>query len=199
MKQESVIIFSDSQINSYTDDIMRGDGVLEINLNSDQFTVLNMDGSIFESFHFKKGEYLIQNNTKDIIARKVILNYDFFSLSFDCNSFNKEDEFIYIYFNQELKKIDKSKYHHSYTNWIEYIKNTYIKLKEGNPIKIKSSDNIDVLDYNLENVYSVKDMIDDKLLLVSTSTGCCASTVNIEGVVKWKEGKKLMIDICVID
>ncbi len=193
------LVYKDSQISSFTDDFMRGDGVIEIDLKSNEFIVLNLDGSVFERIIFDDDFYVLKNKINEIIARKFIPNQDFFSLSFDSNSFKSEDEFIFIYINGELKKIEANKYEVDYYKWIDYVKNSYVKLKPENPLKIKSSFGYQVFNDSINHVYSVKEIENDEMILMTTSTGCCKSMETFEGKVNWKIDKELLIDICVID
>ena len=193
------LVYQDEYLSSNTEDYMRGDGVLEIQLISNEFIILNLDGSLFEKFTFNTNDYLTQNGINHIIGRKFIPEEDFLSLIFDSNFYNENDKFIMIYVNENLKKIEKSKYDVSFSIWIDYIKLSYIKLKKNNLLEVKSNFGYELSEESIKNIYIVKEVIEDELILVSTSTGCCRRFNDVEGKVKWKKADKLLIDICVID
>jgi hypothetical protein len=193
------LIFGDEYIRSYSDNIIRGDGIIDIELLTNEFVVFNLDGTIHEKIVFNEGMYLFENGTTEIIARKFIPNEDFFSLCFDSNAFDKDEKFGFIYFNGMLKKIELSKYIITYSNWIDYVKSEYIKLRNENLLKVKTSYGDKILEDSINHTYMVKEIINDELLLITTSTGCCKSTADIEGLVKWRNGDRLLVDICVID
>lgn len=193
------LIYSDNYIKSYTDDLILGDGIAEIDLITNEFVILNLDESVFEKIIFNDGEYVIQNGTSEIVARKFIPNEDFFSLSFDCNLFLEDDKFVLIHINGRLKKIEKAKYIIEYFTWIDYVKKEYVKLKRDNLLQVRTNYGNKFLESSINHIYSVKEMINNQLVLVSTSTGCCKCTEEIEGVVKWRDENKLLVDICVID
>lgn len=193
------LVYQDEYLSSNTEDYMRGDGVLEIQLISNEFIILNLDGSLFEKFTFNTNDYLTQNGINHIIGRKFIPEEDFLSLIFDSNFYNENDKFIMIYVNENLKKIEKSKYDVSFSIWIDYIKLSYIKLKKNNLLEVKSNFGYELSEESIKNIYIVKEVIEDELILVSTSTGCYRRFNDVEGKVKWKKADKLLIDICVID
>lgn len=193
------LIFADNYIESYTDDTIRGNGVVEISLGSNEFKILNLDDTLFEKFVFIENQYSLENGINKIIARKFIPNEDFFSLTFDADFFKVDDKFIFIYVNERLKKIEKSKYIVEYSDWLVYLKNGYVKLFKDNLLKIKTTYRNEILEDSLNHVFSVKEIVNDNLILVSTSTGCCKSIKDIEGEVKWRNKDKLLVDICIID
>lgn len=193
-------IYKDDRITFSTEDVMRGSGVVEIHLISNMLEILNYDNSIYERFIFHDDFYSIDNDTDNIVARKVIFNSDFFSLIFDSHLFEEDDEYVLIYINQSLKKIKKEKYSITYSDWIDYVRDEYIKLKEDNLLQVKTDYGSKFLESSIDYVYSVKEMINNELVLISTSTGCCKCTEKIEGIVKWKDdNNRLLVDICVID
>ena len=192
-------IYNDEQLSFYTEDIMRGSGVLEINLNSNEFEILNLDSTTYEKFTFFDDFYIVENKIENIVARKVIFNVDFFCLIFDCELFKDDDEFVFIYINSLIKKIKKLDYVLFYSNWEDYVKNEYIKLNKNNLLKVETSDGNKSVSDSINHIYIVKKMVNDKLELKSTSTGCCKCTEDIEGTVIWRDGNKLLINICVID
>ncbi|NHN28145.1 hypothetical protein FIA58_020905 [Flavobacterium jejuense] len=193
------LIYQDNKISCYTDKEIRGNGIVNIQLLNNKFTILNLSGSIFEEFFFKDNEYTIKNNLKEIIARKVILNLDFFSLEFDCNEIIEDEEFIYIYLNSELKKIKKSNYLINYSTWNDYVKNSYVKILKDNLLIVKTDYGEKALSDSVNHTYRVESLLGDSLFLKTTSTGCCNCTENIEGFVKWKNNTELLVDICIID
>ena len=194
------LIYSDEYFTSYTDDFIRSEGVIEIELITNELVILNLDDSIFEKFIFNLESYLIENGTSEIIARKFIPNEDFLSICFDSKSFTDDDEFILIFINKQLKKIEKAKYIVQYSNWLDYIKNEYINIKNDNLLDVNTNNGYKPLQKSINYTYVVKEINDNILSLVSTSTGCCNCAEKIEGIVKWKDNNnKLLVDVCVID
>lgn len=193
------LIFQDKKISSYTDKNIRGNGIVNIQLLNNKFTILNFDDSVFEEILFINDGYKIKNNLDIIIARKVILNSDFFSLEFDCKEISTIDNFVYIYLNDELKKIKKSDYDINYCTWDDYVKNSYVKILKNNLLIIKTDYGEKALNDSVNHVYQVEELSGDNLFLKTTSTGCCKCTENIEGTVQWKRNNQLLVDICIID
>lgn len=193
------LIYQDNKISCYTDREIRGNGIVNIQLLNNKFTVLNLNGTTFEEFYFNNDSYKMKNNLEKIIARKVILNQDFFSLEFDCNEIIEDEEFIYIYLNSELKKIKKSNYLTNYSTWDDYVKNSYVKILKDNLLIVKTDYGEKALIDSVNHIYEVETLLEDSLFLKTTSTGCCKRTENIEGVVKWKKNNELLVDICIID
>lgn len=193
------LIYQDEKISCYTDKKIRGSGIVDIQLLNNKFTILNLDDSVFDEFYFASNDYTIKNNLREITARKVILNQDFFSLEFDCNETNEKEDFICIYLNEELKKIKKSNYSLNYSKWDDYVKNSYVKILKDNLLIVKTDYGEKALSESMNYVYQVEALSENNLFLKTTSTGCCKCEKNIEGNVKWKKNNELLINICVID
>ncbi|WP_163445072.1 hypothetical protein [Flavobacterium columnare] len=105
------LIYSDSIIESYSENKINGNGVIGIFLNENEpLIIYNLDGSEYEIFKLLDDSYTMMYNNDKIIARRFVPNHDFFYTLFDCNQFNEEDEYIYIYVNNEQKKIKKNQY-----------------------------------------------------------------------------------------
>jgi hypothetical protein len=190
------LIYQDEQIESFTESTMRGDGVVEIQLNGGDFTILNEDGSLYERIIFTDTGYNITNSTTNFIARKVIFNMDFFVLQFDCDFFTIKNDWVTIYLNGEKKKIKRKLYQLFFLNWETYVMQQYIKIKNIKDLKTENHFTIKKED---DLVFRAIEMQGDELYLVSTSTACCSKTKNIEGKVQWRSKNELFINICIID
>lgn len=193
------LIYQDEKVSCYTDEIIRGSGVVEIQLIKNELTIFNLDDTVYEKITFKDDSYFLENSLSEIIARKVILAMDFLSLEFDCKKFEEDDEFVYIFINKELMKIKNSNYKLNYYEWLDYLAGCYIKILSGNLLLIQTEYGERYAHNSEDAIFRVKEIVDDKLFLKSTSTVCCAAAEELEGVVKWREGDKLLVDICVID
>jgi hypothetical protein len=190
------LIYQDEQIESFTESTMRGHGVVEILLNGGDFTILNEDGSLYERIIFTETEYEVTNATTNFIARKVILNMDFFTLQFDCDFYTDKNDFVTIYLNGEKKKIKRKLYQLHFLNWEIYVMQQYIKIKNTKDLKTEGYFTIEKED---ELIFRAKEIQGDELYLISTSTACCSETKNIEGKARWRNKNELLIDICIID
>lgn len=193
------LIYQDQKVSCYTDKIIRGSGVVEIQLIKNELAIFNLDDTLYEKITFKKDSVDLENNLKEIVARKVILAMDFLSLEFDCEKFEEEDEFVYIYLNGKLLKIKKAVFVINYFEWLDYVKGGYVRILSNNLLLIQTEYGKKVAYNSADGIFMVKEIKDDKLFLKSTSTGCCTTAEDLEGIVKWREGNELLVDICVID
>ncbi|OWP86043.1 hypothetical protein BWK60_10875 [Flavobacterium covae] len=194
------LIYSDNIIESYSENKINGDGVIDIFLNENEpLIIYNLDGSEYEIFKLLDDSYTMMYNNDKIIARRFVPNHDFFYTLFDCNQFNEEDEYIYIYVNNEQKKIKKNQYDFTFQPWSEFISNEYIGILPNNPLIVKSDDNFYKSYDSINEAFKVEKIEEDTMWLKSTSTGCCGSNKDLEGFVKWKEGNMLLIDLNIFD
>lgn len=194
------LIFSDDIIESYSESIIRGDGVINILLKKNEaLTIFNLDNSEYEIFKLLEDTYTMMYNSDKIIARRFIPNHDFLKIFFDCNRFEDNDEFIFIYINNEQKKIKQCDYDFTFQPWSEFILNEYIGILPDNPLLVKSDNNFHESSDSINEVFKVEKIEDDILWLNSTSTGCCGSSKKLDGFIKWKEGDRLLIDLNIFD
>lgn len=194
------LIYSDNIIESYSENIIRGYGVINILLNvNEPLIIFNLDDSEYEVFKLLDDSYTMMYNTTNIIARRFVPNHDFLKIFFDCNQFYEDDEFIFIHINKEIKKIKKNQYDFTFQVWPEFIENEYIGILLTNPLTVESNGNF-YKDLNSVNeIYKVQKIEHDILWLKSTSTSCCTSNKELNGFVKWKEKNKLLIDLNTFD
>lgn len=194
------LIYSDNIIESYSENIIRGYGVINILLNvNEPLIIFNLDDTEFEVFKLLDDSYTMMYNNTKLIARRFIPNHDFLKIFFDCNYFNENDEFVFIYINKELKKINKNQYDFTFQVWNEFIVNEYIGVLSTNPLTVESNGD-SYKDLNSVNeIYKVQKIENDILWLKSTSTSCCSSNRELYGFVKWKEKNELLIDLNTFD
>lgn len=194
------LIYADNILDSYSENIIRGDGVLKIILDEDQsLEILNLDNSDYEVFKMLKDTYTMMYNSEKIIARRFIPNHDFFKIYFDCDCVNEDHFYIQIYINGEKKKIEKNKYQYIYQTWEEFLLDEYVGLIANNLLIVKNEKGDEPLIDSINETFKVDKVEDDTLWLTSTSTGCCKSLSQIEGYLKWKKDNRLLIDLNIFD
>jgi hypothetical protein len=194
------LIYSDKIIESYSDNIIRGKGVVELLLKINQpLIIYNLDDTEYEVFKLLSDDYVMMYNTETVVARIFVPNHDFLRIIFDCNEFNQEDEYVFIYFNEELKKIKNKDYELMYDDWNDFVKNGYVSLLPNNPLYVQKENQYIKDDDSLNEVYTVEKMDNEILWLRSTSTGCCSSNRDLYGYVKWRDRNNLLISLNVAD
>jgi len=105
------LITSYDNINFYTEDVMRGKGVITLSIDK-SVEILNIDKTIFGSISFlKEGEYK-QYKIKlpeTVIAREIMPHSEFEVFEFDSEPPNFNADFLVIYINKQQKLIKKNK------------------------------------------------------------------------------------------
>ena len=102
-------------INIYTEDMMRGEGVLELFIENN-IKILNIDKTLFGSIQLTKDGYNIQF-PKKIIAREVYPQSEYKVFSFDSETPNIDKDFLIIYINKEKKMVDKKSVKFKFIKW----------------------------------------------------------------------------------
>lgn len=174
--------YEDTKISIYNEYKLRGDGVVSISIN-DKLSILNEDNSLFGEIILKEESDYEINLPKKIVARSMVPVFDDFS--FDADKPKDNDEFIHIYINKEPKRIRKTQVEFSFDNWEDYLKNSFIKLRNCNNEK-------DL------NIYKVLNVMKDYIKVKSISKESCENIDNYTDVtkeLKWKNNENvLMID-----
>ena len=197
-KEGESLVWEGDTFASYTEDRMRGDGVVSFTLNiNDRLTILNEDDSSFGEIVLNEDlTYFTLTMPKKIIARKMIPNYDFASFDFDCENINAGKDYLFIYVNKEKRKVKKTDLKFTFSSWENYIKNYSLQLKDCN-LLTDSQGQINQKSKNL--AFTVTDVNGDEIKIKSTKD--CLGEDNpfydIKGKVKWKSGNLLLVDFAV--
>jgi hypothetical protein len=164
--------------------IIRGEGVVNLSI-LDKLIIYNEDDSIFgEIIPLGESEYKINMPSK-IIARYFVPMLDQFI--FDANESKKDDMFIEIYINNEIRKIKKESVEYQFQKWEDYVKNSFINLRNCSNSIDNKKDN---------NTYQVISVNKDFLKLKSISKSSCDAIENYTNVtksVKWRDKDTLLI------
>ncbi|MGV0964671.1 hypothetical protein [Empedobacter falsenii] len=142
-------------INIYTEDMMRGEGVLELFIENN-IKILNIDKTLFGSIQLTKDGYNIQF-PKKIIAREVYPQSEYKVFSFDSETPNIDKDFLIIYINKEKKMVDKKSVKFKFIKWDDYIKSAFVK----------------TYDSKNEHWYKAIEIKNDSMLVKSVSSANC--------------------------
>ena len=84
-KSQTSLIFEDGALSSFTEDNIRGAGVVAFQLNTnDRLDILNLDGTVFGGIVVNEdGNYFTLTMPQKTIARNLIPNQDFEAFDFD--------------------------------------------------------------------------------------------------------------------
>jgi hypothetical protein len=149
--------FQNKDITVFNEYIMRGDGVIELNLD-DNIIILNEDGTEFGKIDYNGGLYNLKM-PKQIVARSFVPDLEKFY--FDAKAPKESSTFLEIYINKELKRVNKDNIKYSFSLWKEYVSKSNLKL-------IDCSNN--TLD---SNTYSIIEFRNDSLKVKSISKKDC--------------------------
>ena len=176
--------YQDTKYSVYNESKMHGKGVISLEIN-DELTILNEDNTVFGNIKsLGESEYEINLPSK-IIARTFVPMFDKFY--FDANEPLKKDEFLKIYINKELKKINKNQVQYKFNKWEDFIKKEFIKLRYCNNSIASKKDN---------NVYEVLEIVNDSMKIKSVSKKVCDAIEEYKNVtkkIKWKNNQEALM------
>lgn len=196
-KEELLLLYSDTSVSSYTENIMRGDGVVSIDIEpGNNVKLYTEDDMFFGEIKYTQDLNFILKLPEEIIARKVIPNSDFMALEFDARRPESDKEYLFIYLNKIRLKIKKADAGYDFSFWEDYIKYQIIQLKSNNLLHIEK-DNLNVIEpHSGEHVYKVTEINENIMHLESTNSGCCTHPEHesFEGWVRWKQDNVLLVN-----
>lgn len=198
-KEGESLLFQGETFTSYTEDKMRGKGVVSFTMDiNDRLAILDIedDANFGEIVLNEDMTYFTLTMPKKVVARKVITNYDFAAFDFDAEDVNTNKDYLIIYVNKEKRKVKKSDLKYTFSTWEEYIKKQTVKLKDCNLITDASGKPNPKSKGLAFNITEIKG---DEIKIKSTKDclGEDAPFQNIEGSVKWKSGNALVIDLAI--
>lgn len=199
-KDELMLLYSDKTITSYTENIMRGDGVVSLNLEPGHSVKLyTEDDLFFGEVKYTQDLNFILKLPDQIIARKVIFNSDFMAMDFDAKNPDSNKEYIFIYLNKIRLKIKKADIGYSFLLWEDYIKYQIIQLKPNNLLHIEKNNSNEIEPHSSEHVYKITGINENVMTLTSTSSGCCSHPKHesFEGWVRWKQDDVLLVNFVI--
>jgi len=196
---EVMLIYSDEHITTYTENTMRGEGVLSITINpGNNVTFYTLENEIFGEIACNEDLVFTVQMPAEIIARRVVPNNDFAAFQFDADTPRETDEFIYIYINKQKLKVQKNAVNYSYLPWTEYVNAQIISAKPYNKLHIDENGKDVLLDDDVERVFKITEIRDDIMQLTSTVSGCCGHSGKfIDGQVRWKHENILLVNFTI--
>lgn len=197
-KEGESLVYGTETFSSYTEDSMRGQGVISFTLDiNDRLDILNEDDTKFGEIVLNEDmTYFTLTMPRKIVARKVVTSYDFAAFEFDAETLDSDKDYLHIYINHRIKKVKKSNIKFTYASWPDYIKNQLIKLKDCNQLFDASGK---VNPKSKELTFVVTEVKGDEIKIKSTRD-CLSDEVtfqNLEGKINWKSGGALMVDFAV--
>ena len=190
------LIYGDETFDSYTEDTMRGTGIISFLLMpNDRLTILNEDDSNFGEIVLNEDRsYFTLTMPKKVVARRLITTPDFETFEFDAENVNASKDYLFIYVNKEKKKVKKSGLNFTFYSWENYIKEQSIELKDCNLLtdaKGKANPKSKGL------AFKITDLKGDEIKIKSTKDclGEDGDYQDLKGKLKWKSGNVLLIDI----
>jgi len=191
-KEGESLVFEGETLASYTEDRMRGQGVISFSMNiNDRLTILNEDDTQFGEIVLNEDmTFFTLTMPKKIVARKVISNFDFAAFDFDAENTTADKEYLLIYVNKEKKKVKKTDLKFTFSTWEDYVKKETIKLKTCNLLPDAKGKDV---------TFDVVEVKGDEIKIKSTKDcgGEDAPFENLKGNIKWKSGQTLLIDFAV--
>lgn len=133
-KEGESLVFQGETFASYTEDKMRGKGVVSFTLEiNDRLTILNEDDTTFGEMVLNEDmTYFTLTMPKKLVARKVVPNADFAAFDFDSENVNADKDYLFIYVNKEKRKVKKTDLKFTFSTWEDYIKKQTLQLKGCN-------------------------------------------------------------------
>lgn len=199
-KNELLLLYKDKTITSYTENIMRGDGVVSLNLEpGHSVNLYTEDDLFFGQIKYTQDLNFILKLPDEIIARKVIFNSDFMAFDFDAGNPENNKEYIFIYFNRTRFKIKKTDIDYGFSLWEDYIKYQIIQLKPNNLLHVEKNNTNLIEPHSGEHVYKVSGITENVMTLKSANSGCCSHPKHesFEGWVRWKQDNVLLINFAI--
>lgn len=194
-KEGESLVFEGETFSSYTEDKMRGQGVVSFTLDiNDRLMILDEDDSNFGEIVLNEDmTYFTLTMPKKVVARKVVTNYDFASFDFDAENVNTNKNYLIIYVNKEKRMVKKSDLKYTFSTWEEYLKQHPVKLKDCNLIT-DAQGKPNPKSKGL--AFTVTDIKGDVISIKSTKECLGEDTAfqDIQGKVKWKSGSALIVD-----
>jgi hypothetical protein len=174
-------------------------GVLSLNSeklinNKDTIFIFNKDNSIFDELYFdiELNELVLKKNKKieikDFYLDYLIVNF----LS------NKKENYYEVLVDNEIKLIKFQKDLLLFENWTTHILNCFTVLDKNKIIyKLPNleSEKIEIKDINNFN-FEIIDVKDD-WIKIKCNENCegCYQNIKVEGWIKWRNNKKLLIKL----
>ena len=198
-KPETSLLLEDAGISTYTEDRIRGSGVVSFQFEiNERLDFTEMDGSPFGFFVLNEdGEYYTLDMPQKTIARRVIPEQDFASFDFDAEPVGTDPDFLLVYVNREKRKVKKDQLKYTYQTWPEYLRYSIISLKPCNLLKGNDGSTIKESLGQYFKVLGVK----GELIEIKSTTACQPEVPLLEmrGWVKWRAASSLLIDFAVCD
>ena len=199
-KEELMLLYSDKTITSYTENIMRGDGIVSLSLEpGNSVKLYTEDDLFFGEVQYTQDLNFILKLPDEIIARKVIFNSDFMAFEFDSSNPESNKEYIFIYLNRTRFKIKKADIDYSFFLWKDYIQYQIIQLKPNNLLHVEKNNSNEIEPHSSKHVFKVTGINENVMTLASTSSGCCSHPKHelFEGWVRWKQDNVLLINFAI--
>ncbi|RYG43231.1 MAG: hypothetical protein EOO01_21650 [Chitinophagaceae bacterium] len=188
------LLFENDVISTFTTDRIQGKGVVSFFLEpGDTLSIQNSDGSDFGELIANTDLSFTISLPKKVVARNLVPDYDVASFEFDAEPIASDKEFIKLYINGLQKRIHKGRVKCAFRTWEEYLRESVIKLKNGNILR--GSDGSPVA-HQKDLKYEVLEVKGDTIRLKS-SRSCITDGVafkNLDGWAQWKSGNKLQIE-----
>jgi hypothetical protein len=185
------LIYSDGGTSSYTEDKMRGVGVVSFQLEvNDRLDIYDEDGSQFGFLVYNEGHnfYMLDMPAK-IIARAVVPVDDFMQFDFDAEAISTDKDYLIIYINKEKRKVKKASLKCTFRKWDDYLIDNKIRLKACNILPAAGSNN--------DMIYDVLQLKGDQIKIRSLKdcSGEDEGFQQVEGWIKWRKGDQLIVDL----
>lgn len=168
-------------IKFYTEDKLRGDGVVQLLIDMD-IEILNVDKTVFGSIKLNSNveEPFDIKLPKSVIARELIPNIEYRIFCFDAEQPESDNDFLIIYINKEKRLISKQRCKYKFSSWEAYAKTAFVHLTP----KVKNSSKEEKLYY-----YEVLQVKGDSMKIKSVSKTSCDYVEEYKDVTKWIKWK----------
>jgi hypothetical protein len=189
------LIYGDSVFNSYTEDKMRGSGVVSFQMDvNDRLDIFYPDGATFGYLVYNEdGTFYTTSMPAKLVARWVVPAADFAQFDFDAEAVDTDKDYLIIYANKKKLKVKKAGVKYTFSKWEDYIRSATIQLKDCNL---------------LEGAAQYRDMsfdvieVDGDRIKVKSSKDCSGPDVKfkpLEGWLTWKKDGNLLVDFGICD
>lgn len=177
----STMITEYGGIKFYTEDKLRGEGVVSLLIDRD-LEILNVDKTVFGSIRLNKNEEepFDIKLPKSVIAREIIPNVEYRIFCFDAEQPITDKDFLIIYINKEKRLINKNECKYKFNSWQEYVKTAFIHLTP----KVENSSKKEQLYY-----YETLEIKGDSMKIKSVSKTSCDYVEEYRDVTKWIKWK----------
>ncbi len=184
---------------------INGEGVVVVDLEATKeiIQIKNSDGSIYASINYKDQHLKLKEHTYNLFDIPLETYKDLFNprlfypenriLHFECTKENKSSYKVIVN-SKEEKILDKSSFGVEFYKWEDYLSLAYISFNpQKNPLRLSPSEKAEVV-YEYNDYFFKVLKVEGDWIKIKCDNDCkTCDKGSLEGWIKWKNGKKLLV------